>query len=118
MPTPRLSTWLYRVVANACVDELRRRRRLVLLGDMPATLHPQTEQAEPSAPDARVSAALQRLSPRLRLVVLLRYFDDLSYEEIGAALGVTAGTVASRLNRAHAVLARDLDALRHRGTDQ
>ncbi len=31
----RLSTWLYRIVANACMDELRRRRRLVLVGDVP-----------------------------------------------------------------------------------
>ncbi|MEX2181929.1 MAG: sigma-70 family RNA polymerase sigma factor [Gemmatimonadaceae bacterium] len=108
----RLSTWLYRVVANACADELRRRRRLVLLGDVPAANHPQVEQPEPTAPDGRVSAALQGLSPRLRLVVVLRYFDDLSYDEIGEAIGVTSGTVASRLNRAHAILKRKLDPLR------
>lgn len=114
----KLSTWLYRVVANACTDELRRRRRLVLLGDVPVALHPLTEQDEPHAPDARVSTALHKLSPRLRLVVVLRYFDDLSYDEIGAAIGVTTGTVASRLNRAHAVLARELAALRQRGMDE
>jgi RNA polymerase sigma-70 factor, ECF subfamily len=100
----RLSTYLYRAVANVCTDELRRRRRLVLVGDIPERLHPRTAHTEP-ADDGRVAAAVQRLSPKLRLVVLLRYFDDLSYDEIGAALGVTAGTVASRLNRAHARLA-------------
>ncbi len=55
-----------------------------------------------------MSTAVERLSPKLRMVVLLRYFDDLSYDEIARALGCSAGTVASRLNRAHAVLARTL----------
>jgi RNA polymerase sigma-70 factor (ECF subfamily) len=108
----RLSTYLYRAVANACTDELRRRRRLVLLGDLPDTMHPLTESPEPLGGDQRVSSALRALSPKLRLVVLLRYFDDLTYEEIAAALGTTPGTVASRLNRAHAQLARVLNPLR------
>ena len=108
----RLSTWLYRIVANACLDELRRRRRVVLFGDLPVTLHPAVAPAEPGPLDADVSAAVARLSPKLRMAVLLRYFDDLSYDEMAAALGCTAGTVASRLSRAHAVLARDLAHLR------
>ena len=104
----RLSTWLYRIVANACIDELRRRRRLILYGDMPPAIHPRVSAAEPSDLGSDVAAALQRLSPKLRLVVLLRHFDDLSYEEIARALDCSAGTVASRLNRAHAILAREL----------
>ncbi len=43
---------------------------------------------------------------------MLKYFDDLSYEEIAAALGCTKGTVASRLNRGHQILARKLAHLR------
>ncbi|HSU89058.1 MAG TPA: sigma factor-like helix-turn-helix DNA-binding protein [Terriglobia bacterium] len=42
------------------------------------------------------------------MTVLLKYFEDLSYEEIAAALGCSKGTVASRLNRAHQILARKL----------
>jgi RNA polymerase sigma-70 factor (ECF subfamily) len=104
----RLSTWLYRIVANACLDELRRRRRLLLFGDLPPAIHPAVPPAEPADPHGDVAAAVQRLGPRLRIAVLLRYFEDLSYEEIASALGVTVGTVASRLNRAHAILAREL----------
>lgn len=111
----RLSTWLYRIVVNACMDELRRRRRLLLFGDMPPAIHPTVPAVEPAEPDADVARAVGRLSPRLRIAVLLRYFEDLSYDEIARALDVTPGTVASRLNRAHAILARDLAHLRPTG---
>lgn len=111
----RLGTWLYRIVANTCLDELRRRRRFRLFGDLPPRLHP---VAHPRGADDQpdVLAAVSRLSPPLRLAVLLRYYDDLSYAEIAVALGCTPGTVASRLNRAHAILARELGHLEPRRT--
>lgn len=111
----RFATWLYRVTANVCMDELRRRRRLLLFGDVPPTLHPAVDAAEPVEPDADIARALGRLSPKLRMTVLLRYFEDLSYDQIAEALGVTSGTVASRLNRAHAILANELAHLRAGG---
>jgi RNA polymerase sigma-70 factor (ECF subfamily) len=111
----RLSTWLYRIVANTCIDELRRRRRVVLFGDVPRALHPAVAPAEPGALDADVTTAVSRLSPKLRMAVLLRYFEDLSYDEMAGALGCTPGTVASRLSRAHAILARELAHLRPGG---
>jgi RNA polymerase sigma-70 factor (ECF subfamily) len=107
----RFASWLYRIVANSCIDELRRRRRFVLFGDAPKGLEPSTPAPEVAELDADVATALGRLSPKLRIAVLLRYFDDLSYDEIARALETTPGTVASRLNRAHAILAREL---RHR----
>lgn len=106
--TAKLSTWVYRIVANACLDELRRRRRVVLFGDVPPRLHGAVAPHRSDEPDPDVRAALAKLSPKLRLTVLLRYFDDLSYDQIAEALGVTPGTVASRLNRAHRALAREL----------
>lgn len=102
-----LSTYLYRAVANACVDELRRRRRFLFVGDLPEPLHPVVAAAGDGA-DPQLQRAVHALSPKLRMVVLMRYYDDLSYDEIGAALGVSAGTVASRLSRAHAALATAL----------
>lgn len=110
----RLSTWIYRITANACMDEMRRRRRTVLFGTMPSQLEKPVDPDEPAEMDAELHAALSRLSPKLRIAVLLRYFDDLSYEEIAEALGVTTGTVASRLNRAHKFLARQLAPRRER----
>lgn len=103
----RLSSYLYRAVANACIDELRRRRRFVFVGDIPEPLHPRVVTQGDGA-DPELQRAVHALSPKLRMVVLMRYYDELSYDEIGAALGVSAGTVASRLSRAHAALAAAL----------
>ena len=106
----RLSTWLHRITVNACTDELRRRKRLLLFAEVPPQLEGRVGPEEPEEVDPRLQAALQGLSPKLRMVVLLRHFNDLSYDEIADALNVTSGTVASRLNRAHRFLARELDA--------
>jgi RNA polymerase sigma-70 factor, ECF subfamily len=106
----RVTTWLYRIVANACTDELRRRRRFLPFGDLPAAMHPVAEQA--TGGDTEVLAAVERLSPKLRLAVLLRYYDDLSYDQMAEAMGCSPGTVASRLSRAHAALERELGHLR------
>ena len=61
---------------------------------------------------ATVKAAVQELKPKLRMAILLKYFEGLSYEEMAAVLGCSMGTVASRLNRGHKELARRLQHLR------
>jgi RNA polymerase sigma-70 factor (ECF subfamily) len=59
-----------------------------------------------------VRAAIRRLKPKLRIAILLKYFEDLSYQEMAEVLGCSTGTVASRLNRGHQELARRLAHLR------
>jgi RNA polymerase sigma-70 factor (ECF subfamily) len=115
--TARFSTWLYRLTINACLDERRRARRLVLVPDLPdlaaseGTI-PQSVALDRAETSDRVVKAVSALTPPLRAVVLLRYFEGLSYEAIAAALECSPGTIASRLSRAHAALARSLSALR------
>ena len=108
----RFSTWLHRIVANACMDELRRRRRLLFFGDLPDRMDGAMAPDGAAEVDGNIKAAVGRLSPKLRITVLLRYFEDLTYAEIAEALDVTQGTVASRLSRAHKVLARELAHLK------
>jgi RNA polymerase sigma-70 factor, ECF subfamily len=112
-----LSTWIYRIVANACVDEHRSRRRFIPLGD---GLDLRTLAAKGS-PDkgyyrrqlsAAVSQAVAGLKPKLRMPVVLKYVEGLSYQEIAQVLGCSMGTVASRLNRGHKILASKLAHLK------
>src|SRR6185503_13655125 len=111
------STWLYRMVANACLDQKRALRRLLFFGSSDEIVLPDRRKSAEERYIAReleaeVRKAIAGLRPRLRIAVLLKYFDDLSYDEIGAALGCSKGTVASRLNRGHRILARKLAHLR------
>jgi RNA polymerase sigma-70 factor (ECF subfamily) len=69
------------------------------------------EQASREVADS-VKRAVATLRPKLRVVLLLKYFEELSYEEIAAVVGCSKGTVASRLNRGHKILAGKLGHLR------
>jgi RNA polymerase sigma-70 factor (ECF subfamily) len=110
-PGTQLGGWLYRVVVNACMDEHRTRDRHEPLhaADSVAARQPARDQID--LPD-QVRVGVQRLPPKLRLAILLRYFEDLSYEEMAVAMGCSMGTVASRLSRAHSLLATNLKHLR------
>jgi RNA polymerase sigma-70 factor (ECF subfamily) len=111
------TTWLYRFVVNACLDEQRKRKRFVFFGEwfeMKATgeQRPQEKRYERIEIGEAVKEAITHLKPKLRLAILLKYVEELSYEEMAQVLGCSKGTVASRLNRGHKVLARSLAHLR------
>ncbi len=109
------TTWLYRLVVNTCRDEQRKTRRFVPLSDLPIRrITGESPRAEYTRKELalRVQTAISQLKPKLRWPILLRYVDDLSYDEISDVLGCSKGTVASRLNRAHKALARRLRHLR------
>jgi RNA polymerase sigma-70 factor, ECF subfamily len=107
------STWLYRLVVNACLDEARHRKHRAIPQErsrLEAVPAPGSQEAHylRSQLSAAVRAAVAGLPPKFRIAVLLRYFDDLSYEEMAKALSCSMGTVASRLNRGHKLLAERL----------
>lgn len=100
------TTWLYRVTTNACLDELRRRRR------RPVPAEEATTDDRPVAPgetqvDDRlaIDAALAQVSPEFRVPVVLRDLADLDYAEIAEVLDLPLGTVKSRIARGRAQLA-------------
>ncbi len=111
------STWLYRLVANACMDSARARKSdAAFTGrfQMEPTAAPvsQEEEFARSQMADSVRTAVESLPPKLRLAVLLRYFEDLSYEQMAQALRCSMGTVASRLSRGHTLLAERLKTLK------
>lgn len=115
-PGRPFAPWLFRIARNLAFDHLRWRRRWrALLGsesppDLPEpSIHPRTAEQLASADLAR--RLLGDLQPKLREIVHLRFWGDLSYEEIAAIAGVPVGTVKSRLNRALAQLGRGAQKL-------
>jgi RNA polymerase sigma-70 factor (ECF subfamily) len=107
------STWLYRLVVNACLDVTRRRtsEALIVSGSprqAPAAPGSQEEAYARAQLAHSVRAAVSTLPRKFRIAVLLRYFDELSYEQMAEALGCSMGTVASRLSRGHKMLAERL----------
>ena len=109
------TTWLYRLVVNACLDERRRSRRLLPWGtettvaiNKVSEKKPQERQYARLEISEAVRKAIGELKPKFRLPILLKYIEGLSYEEIAEVMGCSKGTVASRLNRGHSQLAKRL----------
>lgn len=118
------STWLYRIVTNVCLDQLRRHERgarsLTLVGDDDEAALDEMEIRDDSGDPAAaaeqqerqelVQRALLRLAPDHRAVLVMYDLSGLSYEEVAGALDIPLGTVKSRLNRARHALKQELEA--------
>jgi RNA polymerase sigma-70 factor (ECF subfamily) len=105
------------LVVNTCLDAARQRKSRALASDSarvdelpaPGSLEQDYARAQVAL---SVRAAVSSLPPKFRIAVLLRYFEDLSYEQMARALRCSMGTVASRLNRGHRMLAERLKSMK------
>lgn len=114
----KFSTWVFSIANHYCIDRLRKRRTVqVSIDDNPVL---QNLEGDAPAPDAsalrnehmrEVQALMGQLEPEYRTPLVLRYWEDLSYEEIAATLEITVPAVKSRLFRARQRMA-DLLAAR------
>ncbi len=104
-----LYPWLRTIAMNASLNYLKARRREVPLpeGDRPPAHPPSASPDDPTLDeiersefDDRFGRALEDLPPEQRRVFVLRFYENMSYDEIARALDLAAGTVMSRLNRA------------------
>ena len=120
------ASWLYRIATNLTLDELRRRGRWRMFtwdslkprhADEPENDEPYEPPAEqPAAPDLietkeeieRVRRALDQIPQEWRMILILREYQDLPYDEIATILSIPLGTVRSRLARAREHLRKAL----------
>jgi RNA polymerase sigma-70 factor (ECF subfamily) len=116
-PRAKLTTWLYRVVVNRCLDHRSAARaRLRAVGDDRDQLD-KVPAAEETQPDRLVDQArttqrlrdvLRQLPERQRMALALKLFEELSYEEIAEIMGCSRGTVEALLFRARRSLSAKL----------
>jgi RNA polymerase sigma-70 factor (ECF subfamily) len=108
------TTWLYRVTVNACTDEARKMTRFVDIKEFFGLSGGAVQQLRAESGDVseKVQIEIGKLKPKYRLPIVLKYSEGLSYNEIAEVLAVSIGTVSSRLNRGHKMLATKLAHLR------
>lgn len=121
----KLSTWIYKITRNRCLNRLKflKRRHVGSLADIDdpviarAAVDPDAEARGHKRADARLQQVdvsrlleehLRALPEEQRTLVILRDLEDLSYEEIADVTGLPLGTVKSRLHRARAELSERL----------
>jgi RNA polymerase sigma-70 factor (ECF subfamily) len=121
-PKAKFTTWIYRITANLCINELKSSRRRKLFQflrfgeDQENTIEGALVDASPSPEDLllsreqsrRISDALQSLPANQRMALVLKRYDDLSYEEIAQIIGCSVSAVESLLVRAKRTLQEKL----------
>ncbi len=110
-----LTTWIYRMTVNACIDEQRKTRRFFSIENFFGEFRvkkTQDEKFEQREVSDEVQKAIGELKEKFRLPILLKYSEGLSYEEIAKVLDCSIGTISSRLNRGHKMLAQKLRHLK------
>ncbi len=109
----RFEAWFGRILVNACRDRLRARRRLPISIDITSVAFVRdgrsADPADTVAREALIRRAVRSLSADHREVVVLRYYLDLSVEQIAERTGARAGTVKSRLHYALRQLRAEVD---------
>ncbi|MFN3917087.1 MAG: RNA polymerase sigma factor [Flavobacteriales bacterium] len=116
-PTFAFSTWLFKIATNNCIDHIRK-KRLNLLSldngysseDENTTIDVKSSDLDPEEETIRVQKVkmmrnvVTRLKPRYRRLIEMRYFEELSYEEIAEQMDLPLGTVKAQLFRAREFL--------------
>ncbi len=118
-PTYAFSTWLFKIATNNCIDFIRKKKTILfsidkrfensegtemsmdIKGD---TLNPEENMIKQQMVK-QMREVVEKLKPRYRVLVEMRYFEELSYEEIAAKLELPIGTVKAQLFRSRELLA-------------
>lgn len=113
-PAHKFSTWMLSITSNYCIDLIRKRRALLLSIDEPLPSHPALQSEKSQGPESQmvtneqqemVQGLLQELPEDYRQAVVLRYWYEMSYDEIAEVMNTTVSAIKSRLFRARRLLA-------------
>ncbi len=115
-PTANLRTYLYRIISRICIDHARKKRPL------PVNELPESADSSPGPAalmlareqQAEIRRVINKLPPRQRLAVILKYYEDAPYADIAQALGVTVKAVEHLLSRARTTMNAELSHLREK----
>ena len=119
----KFTTWLYRICVNLCLNEIksaRRKKWLQFFQNAPDSKHPENETLLDESPNPedrllarernqQITNALQSLPENQRIALILKRYDDLSYEEISRILHCSVSAVDSLLVRAKRTLQKKLE---------
>ena len=107
-----LETWFYRILINESISCLRRSRAIICLDELPDS---QLPAAEDTDRDEYISLyeAIDRLPLKLRTVVILRFFEDMKFQEIAEITGAKLSTVKARLYKALELLKIDVEGMEY-----
>jgi len=117
-PDYAFSTWLFKIASNNCIDFIRRKKKKLLSIDkrqenedgIDTSIHLKSDMLDPEEKFVKkqkikmLHDLVKKLKPRYRVLVELRYFKELSYEEIAQQLDIPLGTVKAQLFRAREFL--------------
>jgi RNA polymerase sigma-70 factor (ECF subfamily) len=126
-PNYAFSTWLFKIATNNCIDFIRKRRGGTLISidqsredpdEIPIHIHSNDLDPEESMINQQkiklMRDVVSKLKPRYRKLVEMRYFEELSYEEIAVELELPIGTVKAQLFRARELLFNILKSTGHK----
>ena len=113
--TEYAKTWFYRILINESISFLRKNRRLIPWEDLSDTSFPSPASPPDMLKDEYIDlyAAIDRLSPELKTIVVLHFFEDMKLNEVAEITSTNLNTVKSRLYRALKNLKLDMEVLEH-----
>ncbi|WP_206099015.1 RNA polymerase sigma factor SigW [Paenibacillus nanensis] len=120
--TLKFSTWIYRIATNLCIDRLRKRKQTYSLdaesqdyegldGYSMIPSDDRTPESELILSDTQriIHQAMETLPPKYKSVMMLRYIQDLSLQEVGDILGMPVTTIKTRVHRGREFLRKKLE---------
>ena len=107
--TDAFSTWLYRIARNKVYQQFRRKRKLSELNENIAVPNDTENDVFSTEDAAKIHRCLKELLPEYREVLMLRFLEQMSYEQISQVINCRLGTVKSRIHYAKLALKKEME---------